>query len=180
MPLYIERYKFLSIGDYMYILKSSNFKREITRGNGWYVDLDITQLKDFSALEKYDLQVLSMENIVSRDTIMSLYRQGNTEFKVFDEGKRIPVILRVDAFKLGRIIAKNDGLVEFEDDCGNIEVSQLITDGVIFEYSQEKANSSLLATRTFKFKVKYGAYNENVSETSQVDRGSQTNIQIWV
>ena len=138
-------------GEAVYDIDGSKFRR-IEYSGVWEIEVDISQLRDFTALDMTDAIIISHNYGIDLNTCKSVIKQSNTTFKLADEGVRVPIIIPINAYKLGRILAKNSDYIQLVGDVPT-PASDEITNGILFELEQETGESTLLASHHFKFKL---------------------------
>ena len=137
----------------MEILRGSEFYR-IGRTDLWRINLDISVLRDFTALEECDESQL-VNTGLPREIAKVLRFQSNTSIGQSNEGKRVPILLPVSPYKLGRILSKNSEFIELDTTDVPDEVLEQITNGILYETEIEKAAPNILAYYSHKFTVTY-------------------------
>ena len=142
----------------MYTLKAEDFKPTGVKDE-LEIEIDITQLKDFTAFDLADVNLLMYKYGFGLEEMQKLIKQSNTSFKHFRYGKRVPVLLPVPAYKLGRVISKNIDLIEIVGDIPT-GVAQEMSNGILYEISTEKGDSDMVSYITANFKLSYtnGSY----------------------
>lgn len=149
----------------MVILKGSEFYR-IGRTDLWRINLDISVLRDFTALEESDEFQLVNAGL-THDIAKVLRFQSDMSIGQSNEGKRVPITISVSPYKLGRILSKNSELIELDTTDVPEEVLEEVTNGILYETEIEKTKPTMMAYYSYKFKTTMYVGGRSVEESAK-------------